>query len=354
MAQSRGLYLRVGALVLAGLALGLGFLLFFTANRLGASNTLYETYFRESVQGLEIGAAVRFRGVAIGRVSEIGLVSAEYREPRSDPVRAPFRLVYVRFAVDARRTGETDSVDDAVRQGLRVRLAAQGITGVNYLELDFVDPARFPVPQVPWEPRFTVIPAIPSTVAQVQSAAESILAQLQDADIPKLMADVVALIGDLRAQVKDGDFAIALREASALLTKLRTIATETDLPGLVADARRAAADVPGVLAEFRAAATDARGLLGGRDTKLAVANAAAAAAELRAATAKLPASLAAIESGVRAARSTTTDVQAELGPILRDLRAAVGNLRDLTEQLRRSPSQAIFGAPPPVPAEPRR
>ena len=43
----------------------------------------------------------------------------------------------------------------------------------------------------------------------------------------------------------------------------------------------------------------------------------------------------------------------ELAPIIRDLRAAVGNLRDTTEQLRRYPSQAIFGAPPPAPEQRR-
>src|SRR4051794_9636452 len=126
MAQSRGLYLRVGALVLAGLALAVGFILFFTANRLGSRNALYETYIRESVQGLEVGAPVRFRGVAIGRVVEVGLVSAEYRAQRGDGERAPFQLVYVRFAVDERKTGETDSIEDAIKTGLRVRIAAQG------------------------------------------------------------------------------------------------------------------------------------------------------------------------------------------------------------------------------------
>ena len=73
MPQSRGLYFRVGALVLAGLALTIGFVLFFTASRFGRGAVVYETYLRESVQGLDVGSAVRYRGVAIGRVSEIEL-----------------------------------------------------------------------------------------------------------------------------------------------------------------------------------------------------------------------------------------------------------------------------------------
>ncbi len=78
MAQPRTLYLRVGALVLAGLGLALGFVPFLTADRPGDAAEVYETYLRESVQGLEVGAAVRYRDVSIGRVQSLGLVSAEY------------------------------------------------------------------------------------------------------------------------------------------------------------------------------------------------------------------------------------------------------------------------------------
>src|SRR5215218_6373085 len=165
MERSRGLYVRVGALVLAALGLALAFVLFLTANRPGDSAVTYETYLRESVQGLEVGAAVRYRGVSIGRVEGIGLVSAEYRRAESDAFGPAYQLVYVRFSVDTRRIGEAPSVDDAIRLGLRARIAAAGITGVYYVELDFVDPDRYPVMNVPWEPRSTYIPAIPSTVA---------------------------------------------------------------------------------------------------------------------------------------------------------------------------------------------
>jgi hypothetical protein len=340
MPQARGLYLRVGALVLAGLALGVGFILFLTADRLGGSGQQFETYIRESVQGLEVGAAVRYRGVSIGRISEIGLVSAEYRRPQGDPFGAAFQLVYVRFAVDNSRIGETPNVEEAIKLGLRVRIAAQGITGVNYLELDFVDPERFPPRIVPWEPRFPYVPAIPSTVAQVQSAAEQLLQRLQDADLPALLDNVIGLVTELRGQVKDGDLAITLREAAELMRTLRTAATQ--------------ADVAGMVAELQGTAADARKLLASKDVTQALANAAAATADLRSAAGRLPGSMTNLDASLRSARAATTDIQAELAPILRDLRAAVANLRDTTEQLRRYPSQAIFGAPPPVPTESRR
>ena len=340
MAQSNSLYLRVGALVLAGLALGIGFVLFLTADRLGSDNQQFETYIRESVQGLEVGAAVRYRGVSIGRVSEIGLVSAEYRRPSNDPFGAAFQLVYVRFAIDNNRIGETPNVEEAIRLGLRVRMASQGITGVSYLELDFVDPQRFPPRVVPWQPRYPYIPAIPSTVAQVQNAAEQLLQKLQEVNLPALLDNVVGLAADMRHQFQDGDLAATLREASGLLRDLHVAVNQ--------------AYVPAIAGELRGAATDARQLLAGREVKQALTNLATATAELRTASQRLPGSVTNLDATMRTARSVTTDIQAELAPILRDLRAAVANLRDTTEQLRRNPSQAIFGAPPPAPSGSRR
>lgn len=337
MAAPRTLYLRVGALVLAGAALAIGFTLFLTANRLGSRGTAYETYLRESVQGLEVGAPVRYRGVAIGRVTEIGLVSAAYERPEMTALTAPFQLVLVRFVVDSTRIGEMPPIAESVKLGLRVRLAAQGITGVNYLEADFVDPGRYRLSPPPWEPRDPYIPSIPSTVSQVTTAAETLLQKLQDVDVAGLVSGLGGLIGDLRGEFgAQGDLSLALRDAGRLLALLRTTTEQ--------------AAVPETLAELRGAATELRALLASREIKRTLTAAADAATELRGAAQKLPAS---IEGTLRTARSATGDLQAELQPVLRDLGAVVANLRATSEALRRSPGQAVLGDPPPLSANRR-
>jgi ABC-type transporter Mla subunit MlaD len=330
----RKLYLRVGALVLAGFVLAAGFLLFLTANRFGQRVVVYETYFRESVQGLDAGAPVKYRGVSLGRVTEIGLVSATYRAPEAMPFAESFQLVMVRFDVNLERVGEgAPELDKAVEQGFRVRLASQGLTGLAYLELDFLDPGRFPVRPPPWQPRYPWIPAAPSTVAQVQSAAQTLLAKLQDVDFGALIDNLSGLVADLRQQTNGGDLAQTLQNAAALVRTLNEAV--------------AGADLPGTVREMRGVATDARAVLTGRDLNAMLANGNQAMAELRTAMARLPPTLAALEQTMRNTRGVTGDLAADLEPLLRDLRSTVANLRDTTELLRRSPSQAIFGAPPP-------
>ncbi|NKE43741.1 MCE family protein [Roseomonas frigidaquae] len=332
MASGRMLYARVGALVLVGIVLAVAFVLFLAGGRGLQATQMFESYFEESVQGLDVGAPVRYRGVAVGRVTQIGLVTAEYPRPQGVAYSAGFQRVFLRFGLDLSQVGETPDIGEAVRLGLRARITAQGITGVNYLELDFVSPQRFPVVNPPWQPRYPVIPGVPSTVAQVTNAAELLIQRLADLPVDQISNDIAGLLSNLNRQTSDGDLAQVLREAANTMTLLRTAVEGGDLAGAVG--------------EFRAAATDARALMSGPEIRGAMANAAGAAAELRRAAQNLPGAVEGMERTMRAARETTIDVQAELLPILIDLRATTANLRATAEQLRSAPSQLLFGAPP--------
>ena len=337
MPTSRRLYVRVGALLLAGIALGLGFLFFLTAGQIGKSAEIFETYLSESVTGLEPGAPVRYRGVRIGQVTEIGLVNAEYRPDSRSQAAAAFQLVFVRMALDPKRATlpNVESAMRAVQNGLRARLSSQGLTGVSYIELDFVDPERFPPREVPWTPAYPVIPSMPSTVAQVQDAAEQVLSRIQNAPIEEILNNIAALTGTLNGQATSGDLARTLHEAAETMTALRQAVTD--------------ADIAGTMRDVRGVATSLNQLTGGPEAKRALASIASAAEGLRTAAAQLPAAIQSLERTARSARSVTQDTNADLAPILRDLRAVASNLRDTTELLRRAPGAAILGAPPPPP-----
>jgi len=322
-------------MVLVGVGLLLGFVFFLTQNRLSGSDSVMETYIRESVQGLEVGSPVRYRGVAVGRVTQIGLASAEYRRPEGEPFAVSFQLVVVRFAVNLGRVGDIPSLDDAVKLGLRARLSSQGITGVSYIELDFVDSARGEALRtLPWRPLYPWIPAVPSTVAQVQSAAETVMRQLQDIDFATLFGNVTTLAAELRDQVKAAEIARVVQEAGQLLADVRRTVEQ--------------ADVPGVLGEIRSTTLALRETVASPEVRSALTSLAAAAQDLRRTAARLPGAVGQLDAGVRGIRNTTGDLQADLAPVLRDLRATTANLRATTEALRRSPSQALLGAPPPT------
>lgn len=339
MAQQGGTYFRVGVLILVALGLGIGFVLFLTANRPGQESVIVETYLRESVTGLDTGAPVRFRGVAVGRVTQIAIASVEYRDAAFTTLRDQASLILIRFSLDSRRFGVPGTEANLRRltdEGLRVRIATQGVTGVSYLEMDFVDVQRFPPLQVAWQPAHPILHPMPSTIAQVQTAAQGLLERLEGVPVEALLNDIGGLVAELRNQLSpEGGASGVLAEARATLGAIR---------GAVEGA-----GVPAAVVELRGVAEDLRRLIGSDEVRGAFVDVGRAAADLRTAIARLPAAIQGVEAAVRSARIATADTSADLAPLLRDLRATAANLRDVTEALRRSPGQAVFGAPPPPP-----
>lgn len=341
MNDGRAAFLRVGMLVITGIALVIGLIWFFGGARL-AHGQLYESYFRESVQGLEVGAPVKYRGVTVGRVTELGLVSAEYGDHNA-PVqidRQTYRLVFARFVVDRTLIGPVPDTEAAVKLGLRVRLASQGITGLTYLELDFADPAQYPVQQVPWKPRDDYIPSMPSTLLQVQNAATQFLAKLNKLDIDTLATSLTGLITDTRANLDHGDLHHALADASTLLRTLNDAVQRADLPALTADLRQTS--------------TSVRTLAQNNDLHRTLANAAQLSDRLAAASTQLQTLITALQAATRRIDNTAGDLQQGLLPILRDAAGTVANLRDTTDELRRYPAQILLSSPPERTREPAK
>jgi len=331
MTREQSLYLRVGLLLIAGLLLGLGFVWFIGGPHI-AQGERAESYFSESVQGLEIGAPVKYRGVTLGRVTDIGLVSAEYGN-RPAPFSTPtYRLVYVRYLIDREKLGRGPDTQGAVRLGLRARLASQGLTGLAYLELDFVNPREFPAAEVPWQSLGTYIPAMPSTLMRVQDTALRVLAKLNSVDIEGLTGEMTGLLQDLRAQMREGDADKALRQITVLAQTMQNAVQAADLPALAADLRQTSHAL--------------RDVAQAPELHHALEQADHAATGLARTAAQLPPLIASLQRAADRTGDSTADLQQALAPLLRDIQATAQNLREITDALRRHPGQ-VFSAPPP-------
>jgi ABC-type transporter Mla subunit MlaD len=325
--NQRTLFMRVGAM-LAGSAIVLVVLvLTLTGDQLGGGRA-YETYFSESVQGLDIGAPVKYRGVTLGHVTGIGLVSAEYGTSAEEQiVDEMYRLIVVRFKINPKLLGKLPDTETAVRSGLRAKLANQGLTGVMFVELDFAPPEQHPYAQPPWTPLDDFIPSVPSTIAQVQDEVTQLLHKFSAIDVNGITRNVDGLITDLRHTVSDrGNVGLTLAQARSALADVRDQINKADLPALSAQLRRTGAAV-----ETLSQGRQTRALL---DT---------AEADLQ----RLPPLIAALQQTTNRAGAGVADIQSELIPILEDVRAAVANLRETTESIRRDPGSVLQqGAPP--------
>jgi ABC-type transporter Mla subunit MlaD len=327
----KGAALRTGLFVLGGIIalIGMIFLLSGNAFRSGLN---YESYFAESVQGLDVGSAVKFRGVTIGKVTDIGLVSAEY--PPADPaelVKPVYHQVVVRFRVDPKKIGPDANFSGAIDHGLRVQVAPQGITGLAYLELSFVSPAAHPVKPIAWHPRSAVIPSIPSTLTQVQDALQNFLSNMNGVKFDKTVKLLTSTIDALNQEITTGDAHQAIANANLLLGSLKTQVAQADLPGTTAAIRN---------------------LADGAKTNAILDQLDRTSQALARATAAMPALLAETRATVATADQTTATLTRQMLPILRNLNQASSNLDDLSETLKTNPAVVLRGAPPP-PMTPR-
>ena len=239
----------LAALVIAGLALGL--------RGLGARIVDYHTYFDESVQGLDIGAPVKYRGVRIGNVSSIAVA------PDNKHVAVGLALI----ADEAERLGLAEA-----NPALRTQLANQGLTGVKFVEIDFTDPAANPPPELPFPPGPRYVPARTSTIKSLEeslgglgqrlpelfdravstlSKLERLLDALRDDQVPRRIADAVAgvgaAVGDIRRLAQHLDRARLGDRAAATLGRIDAATARLTAAldqvggehGLLASARRA-------------------------------------------------------------------------------------------------------------------
>ncbi len=276
------LYFRVGLFVLGGLFLLIGAVGILGLGHLLRDTIPAETYIDESVQGLQEGSPVQFRGVPIGQVEAIGFVTNTYPLAADDPRFSQVaRLVMVQFNLDPSQLGGPllrgpdgdDLIDRMIADGLRVRLASTGLTGIAYLEVTYVDPERSPPPDIRWAPRTLYLPATSSSLTRLQESAEGVFQDLGDAELAVLANDADQLI----------------RQATGLVTDLRGFVTE--VRGTIGGPALTAVldDVRGALGQLSLASTDFRHLLGNVSAALAVTDLAGALQDTRAMLANLKA-----------------------------------------------------------------
>jgi paraquat-inducible protein B len=123
--------------------------------------TTFISYFGESVNGLEVGAPVKFQGVPVGQVTDL-LIQIESRD-KSFQIPVQYQIDLTRLTSQA---GAFLQLDDAgvlrqqIADGLRAQLQMESlVTGQLYIELAYrSDPAP---PEL--EPRPTAFPEIPTT-----------------------------------------------------------------------------------------------------------------------------------------------------------------------------------------------
>lgn len=185
--QNVSVFMNIAILMTISLILVITGLMLFGSGKAFQKNAYAETYFDKSVQGLDVGAAVKFRGVQIGTVSDITFTESIYKEMmESDATPEQYEMLHyihvtLKINLDKNPHFSHDGLRKRVANGLYARMQSQGITGVVFIDLDY-DETQEQVEGLPyfWEPKSVYIPSQPSQVEDVLASIANFSKKLAD------------------------------------------------------------------------------------------------------------------------------------------------------------------------------
>ena len=340
-------YFKLGLFVIGAIIAGVVVLLVIGSGRWFERKITIETYFNESVQGLDLGSKIKFKGVVIGEVTKISFTYVVYQQDL--PMLQRTRYVLVESQIQPRlvggRAAAGDLTDPAnakmeVERGLRIRLTPQGITGTSYLELDYLDPVPPPLP-LAWTPINVYIPSAPSTVAQFVNAASEIIERLHKLDIEGTLANLNRLMVTTNERIAGIDTKGLSDRATATLDRMdKTLAS--------IDAKKITEEGTALLAELRQTNGELKALLQNPAWQKLPEDASAAVVKVRELVSdpKLANTITRMERSLSRVDRILGGSEQDLSSTLSNLRAITDNLRDLSEDAKRYPSNLLFGEPP--------
>jgi paraquat-inducible protein B len=252
----------IGAFVLGAIALAVIGLGMFGAGLLARPKATFILYFPESVNGLDVGAPVKFKGVQLGRVTRI-MLGYDQKPGTSD--------VAVLIELDEKTATEktTRELDlsnpefmkSAIDRGLRARLESQSlVTGLLYIELG-MHPDSVARNQQAGN-TFMEIPTIPSNLQEIVSRFMQAIARISQIPIEDLVASFTSLAKNLDGLVQDPKLRATIASLDGAAQEAETLlrSVHGEVKPLSQDLRATATDARKALDELRGFAQSAQGL----------------------------------------------------------------------------------------------
>jgi paraquat-inducible protein B len=311
----------VGAFVLGAIGLIVTAIVIFGSGNLFRKTHEYVIYFGGDINGLRVGAPVKFKGVEIGQVKRIRLW---LKQDRENGKLTELSVVPVIIELDEQKIvshgGSALDLDDQsaipnlVKEGMRAQLGSDSfVTGLMYVSLVFTDPKTSPI----WVSRPGTlyprqeIPAIPTTLEEAQAVAVRIFEKLDKVNLDKLFDQV-----------------------GGTLQSIRDITTSPQLKEAIANSEKTRAQLN-------------RTLAGAQETLAAVDR------QVQPLSESLEKTSNATDKAVKQARETLGTVQTTIEPgspvnyqvvqTLQDVSAAARSIKELADYLQRNPSAIVRG-----------
>jgi paraquat-inducible protein B len=294
----------IGAFVVGAMAIAVAGIVLFGSLTWFSTVYRFALYFDDSVDGLVVGAPVKFKGVQIGTVEQILLSPTDqFAQPR---IAVIIGLDESRIRTLGGRTAgfTATQLKEAIDSGLRASLASQSLlTGLLYVSLNYnadIGPPKL----VGDNTDYPEIPTIPSRVEQVAQTANEIFKKLQALDWDGLFTSISETMDGLRTLVADPQTQDVTRQLNETLESVRKLSSrlDTKIDPLTISVQDVAKDVRVTLGKIDGTVTELNGVL-----------------------------------------QDDSPLHYDLSRSLQELELAARSIRELANSLDHNPTQLIFG-----------
>jgi ABC-type transporter Mla subunit MlaD len=299
-------YFRIGVFIILGLLMLAGGLVIFGIGQFFKKKIYFETYVDATVQGIEVGSPLKFRGVTVGKVTSVNFLFNEY--PQVDRAKV-LNYIVILMEVDEAIFPDMFSVenlqtiiDKEVRNGLRVQIEPQGITGLNFLDINYVEKERFAPIQLIWKPTNYYLPYAPGELTSMLDSVNKMMHEVENLNIEGIGKATMETLGTVNEAVKDAQFEKLSKDAQKMMNDVSQAVADAQLKQLSDDTQK-------LLAEVKKSNDELRAILGNVEP---------------------------------ASRLNADDIAATLA----NLRIISENLRAASADISRDPSRLIFSRPP--------
>lgn len=264
----------IGAFVVGAVVLSVLAVITLGAGRYFRKTYEFVLYFSGSVNGLRIGAPVKFRGVEIGSVKDVRL----QLDSSLDVDRIPVIVEIDPAKITSR--GYTSAIlsdprvfRDAIDRGMRGQLQLESfVTGVLFVALDLFPNTPANLVQQPGSGkyRYWEIPTEPTSMERARGAVSRILAKLAETDFEALVDSATRAVAGINQLVSSGELKAAIGSSARVTHQLGDAAASisrlaTKLDGQVDSL---AADVHLTATEARAAINRVDQVIGRTDATI--------------------------------------------------------------------------------------
>jgi phospholipid/cholesterol/gamma-HCH transport system substrate-binding protein len=309
----------IGLFVTVGILIGMVAVVWLGASKYFEKGATYVTYFDESVQGLQLDSAVKYRGVEAGRVEKIRVAPDN-------------RLIEVVMKINLRGKLEREHV---------AQLKAAGITGVVFVELDRKEPDKPDLsPKITFPSEYPIISSKPSDIKQLLTGIDNVIQSLNKIDTQgisdqikstlKVLESVVAsmnsVVGSVEKALGAGKLEDAIVEVKNTLLKVQNFVSDVQKELQALNLQKTGTNIENATARLDKIVNS-----GEVETILG---------EVKDAAKKMNQL---VEGLDKRSLAITNNIKA----ISENLKRASESLEMLTERVYASPSDLLFGEPPP-------